>query len=151
MPHFPAEIKELCDDNGNPLPCFDNEEVQKFKEVLRSRFNRAYPNDYYRFFIASEYGKTTRRPHLHGMFFLSSGVDPDKFGLMCRDAWNDYENNNARGFMFPEWDGVKWIDNKGEKSRTKILSDIASTNYVQKYVLKDRSFYCVEQVDNSRH
>lgn len=151
LPHFPAEIKELCDDNGNPLPCFDNEEVQKFKEVLRARFNRAYPDSYYRFFIASEYGKNTRRPHLHGMFFLGAGVDPDTFGLMARDAWNDFENNNPRGFMFPAWDGTKWIDNKGEASRIRIQSDIAATNYVQKYVLKDMSFYGLEQVDKYLH
>lgn len=151
LPHFPAEIKDLCDDFGKPLPCFDNDEVQKFKEVLRARFNRAYPDCYYRFFIASEYGKTTRRPHLHGMFFLSAGVNVDDFGLMCRDAWNDYENGNDRGFMFPAWNGTKWVDDKGNESRIKIQSDIAATNYVQKYVLKDMSFYGLEQVDKYLH
>lgn len=77
----------------NVLPVVDKREVQKFMKRLRWHINKDFSqiNDIYsneiRYFICSEYGPLTFRPHYHGiLFFDRPQIGRDLYSYLC-SAW----------------------------------------------------------------
>lgn len=130
--YFP--VPELSD-----VPCFDRSEVIEFLHALKHRVQKHYGYDMYTYFLVSEYGKTTKRPHLHMAAYLKNGLDPTWFAETCRALWSD------KGFMFPKYDHKRkmYVDNYNCPSDILFKSEYGSARYVSKYITKDISFYSI--------
>lgn len=150
LPHFdvPIYARSFVDDKmryagKEKQSCFDRNLVLKFLNNLKVNANKLFGKGAYKYFLVSEFGKTTQRPHHHGAFLLESGVDPDQFALLCRKLWHS-------GFMFPKYDEQHhiWVDNNNAPSSITIRSLVGGCKYVAKYVTKDLSFYELTNVQD---
>lgn len=65
--------------------CVSKEDVQKFNKRLRKRFDK--DGIKFRFYVISEYGPRTMRPHYHGIYFFKDLVDRDKFDDYVSKSW----------------------------------------------------------------
>lgn len=127
--------------NGVAIPCFNHQDVKSFLNRLKVRMYRLYGPNSYKYFIAMEYGKLTKRQHLHGLFFLSSVVDWRVFVELCRELW-------CFGFMFPKINALQhYVKDDGSDDSPLIRSLVKGSIYVSKYVTKDLSFYDIPSVD----
>ncbi len=106
LPNLVFDIIEPDTDCGFPnfstpfklVPCFDATHILGMLDQINARLQYDYGKGKYKYFIAAEYGKNTRRPHYHGLFMLAPDVDPFWFTEFCRGCWMQY------GFMFPKLD-----------------------------------------------
>lgn len=121
-------------------PCFRHDDVLKFMDRVNLYMQRTYGPYMYKYFICSEYGKNTQRPHYHGAFLLKNGVDWFTFVEKCRELWSEH------GFMFPKFDGHQYVDNDGLGVTPTLRNGAASAKYVSKYITKDLSFYNIPSV-----
>ena len=132
------------DKNGNRkfivIPCFNANHLRQFLNLLHVRFYEKYKNDEnYKYFICSEYGKHTKRPHYHALFFLSSGVDVSFFCLLVKRLWA-----NKYGWMFPYIDKEKpWL-----VSKCLVRSRGKCAKYAAKYCCKDLAFYNIPELSS---
>lgn len=121
-------------------PCFRHDDVLKFLDRLNLYMQRTYGPYMYKYFICSEYGKNTQRPHYHGAFLLQHCVDWPSFVEKCRELWSEH------GFMFPKFDGHHYVDNDGLIVTPTLRNGAASAKYVSKYITKDLSFYNIPSI-----
>lgn len=121
-------------------PCFRHDDVLKFLDRINLYMQRTYGSHMYKYFICSEYGKNTQRPHYHGAFLLQHGVDWHLFVEKCRTLWSEH------GFMFPKFDGHQYVDNDGLGVTPTLRNGAASAKYVSKYITKDLSFYNIPSI-----
>lgn len=127
--------------NGIDIPCFNHSDVKTFLNRLKIRMYRLYGPNCYKYFIAMEFGKNTKRQHLHGLFFLTSAVDWRVFVELCRELW-EY------GFMFPKRNSAGlYVKDDGSDDTPLIRSLVKGSVYVSKYVTKDLSYYQIPNVD----
>lgn len=125
--------------NRPVIPCFSHDDVLKFLNKIKVFSNRTFGKGSYKYFITSEYGSNTKRPHYHALFFLEKHVDEVVFAEKCREYWNF-------GFMFPKRRGCNYVDNYGNVSSILIRSLAGGAKYVAKYVTKDLSYFDDELV-----
>lgn len=126
------------------LPCFNGYDILEFLDKLNSKMQWIYGKHSYKYFVCSEYGKNTRRPHYHACFFLASNVPYDCFTEMCRSLWH-------HGFMFPKYDKRKrkYVDNFGGLASPLLkgfdpnsgVNLCAGAKYLSKYITKDLSYF----------
>lgn len=126
--------------NGISIPVFNHGDVKTFLNRLKVRMYRLYGKDSYKYFIAMEYGKHTKRQHLHGLFFLRAGVVWPAFVELCRDLW-------THGFMFPKFSHGRYVKDNGQDDTPTIRNAVKGAVYVSKYVTKDLSYYDIPAVD----
>lgn len=127
--------------NGVDIPCFNHNDVKTFLNRLKIRMYRLYGRNSYKYFIAMEYGKNTKRQHLHGLFFLTSAVNWRVFVELCRELW-------VFGFMFPKINRAGlYVKDDGSDDTPLIRSLVKGSVYVSKYVTKDLSYYQIPNVD----
>lgn len=126
---------------STPFMCFDHSKIHTFLNSMRVYFYRNYQfsNTDYRYFIAEEYGKNTKRPHLHMCLHINKKMTQSEYYNIVehlRSIWK-------YGFMFPKFDVHRnmYVDNFGKPSSPFFRDKVASGKYVSKYVLKDLSFY----------
>ena len=150
LPHFDVPIyartftdEKLWYAGLETQSCFDRNLVKKFLNNLKINAYRTFGKGSYKYFLCSEYGKTTQRPHHHGLFLLKNGVDSNEFALLCRKLWTS-------GFMFPKYDEQHhiWVDNNNAPSSILIRSLVGGCKYVAKYVTKDLSFFELTNVQD---
>lgn len=150
LPHFDVPIyartftdEKLWYAGTEKQSCFNRDLVLKFLNNLKVNSNKLFGKGAYKYFLCSEYGKTTQRPHHHGLFLIESGIDPNQFALLCRKLWH-------YGFMFPKYDENHkiWVDNNNAPSSILIRSLVGGCKYVAKYVTKDMSFYELTNVQD---
>ena len=137
------------------IPCFDGDHVLQFLDQLNNYMQYFYGKESYKYFIAAEYGKNTRRPHYHGLFFLRGDVRMETFVETCRELWlngkwSDLDSKNL-GFVFPKFDPKRncYVDSYGEVSSPLLkgfdpasgVPLYAGSKYVSKYVTKDLSYF----------
>lgn len=128
--------------NGERVPVFNHDDVKTFLNRLKIRMFRLYGKSSYKYFIAMEYGKNTKRQHLHGLFFLDSRVAWKVFVETCRDLWSE------NGFMFPKINrAFQYVKDDGSDDTPLIRSHVKGCVYVSKYVTKDLSFYALPAVE----
>ncbi|WP_308270588.1 rolling circle replication-associated protein [Prevotella sp.] len=127
--------------NGIDVPCFNHGDVKTFLNRLKVSMYRLYGPNSYKYFIAMEYGKNTKRQHLHGLFFLDKRVVWQDFTELCRSLW-------SLGFMFPKLKNGRYVKDNGEDDSPTIRSAVKGALYVSKYVTKDLSFYRIPVVDD---
>lgn len=73
------------------LPIVSKTDVQKFlkrlNKYIHDKITFKYKN--FRYFIVSEYGSTTFRPHYHGIFYLDNAELADKFEGCITASWQN--------------------------------------------------------------
>lgn len=121
------------------IECFRHKDVLSFLNRLKVEVHKQFGKGSYKYFFTSEYGKNTKRPHYHAIFFLQPQVDWHKFVEICRSKW-------SYGFLFPKYDKRRrcYIDKNNmpiTDGKPCVSSLGGCSKYVSKYVTKDLSFY----------
>lgn len=139
--HLPIYSDDSC---GLYIPAFSREDVFRCLNRVKVWANKKYGKGSYKYIWCSEYGKFTRRPHYHCLFFLGSLVDPIAFALKCRSAWQPL------GFMFPKWSDSRqcFVDNSNNPSDILLRDRAGGAKYISKYVTKDMSYFGMPEVDS---
>lgn len=71
------------DFNEDGYPCVSKNDIQLFMKRLR----KIYAPEKIRYFIVSEYGPETYRPHYHGLIFNAPAPTVDRFYRDLQSAW----------------------------------------------------------------
>lgn len=131
------------DSSGIHVRCFNHDDVLTFLNRLKIQVYRKFGRGCYKYFFVSEYGKDTRRPHYHCLFFLEPLVtDRHWFIEKCRELWSSSKYGH-HGFMFPKYSKAKhcYVDSFNECYDPFVSSLLKSAKYVSKYVTKDMSYF----------
>ena len=136
--------KYVVDGMSFEVPCFNHRDVLGFLNRVKVAAYKKYGPYSYKYFMCSEYGKNTKRPHYHAIFFLQPTVNWADFVKMCRAKW-------SYGFMFPKFDKKRgvFVDSKGASlgaDKPCISALGGCSKYVSKYITKDMSYYGREDV-----
>lgn len=131
--------KYVVDGKSFEVPCFNHKDVLTFLNRLKVEAYKRFGANSYKYFMCSEYGKNTKRPHYHAIFFLQPFVNWSLFVKICRSKW-------SYGFMFPKFDKKRgvFVDSNGlslgfDKPCISALG--GCSKYVSKYITKDMSYY----------
>ena len=82
-----------CLPTFNHRPCFDREDVTNFLRRLRARhfkFCKKFKHSYHgiRYFVTSEYGHETHRPHYHMVIFCYHPINEYLIPYLVRSTWH---------------------------------------------------------------
>lgn len=136
-------------DDNNTIPCFSSFDVKQFLNRLKVRCNREFGKGFYKYFVCSEFGKTTQRPHLHSAFLIKDGTKYVQFCEICRECWSltfKTDRNGHKklvhrlGFMFPKLVRGRYVDDLGRDRDPRFRSQLAGAKYVCKYICKDLAY-----------
>lgn len=121
---------------GIDTVAFRHKDVLGFLNRLKVTVHKLYGKSSYKYFFVSEYGKETRRPHYHALFFLEPEVDYVKFTETARSCW-------SYGYTFPKFNKHlnTYVDNLNLATSPLIRSKAGGSCYVAKYITKDMSFF----------
>ena len=78
------------------VPYADFRDVQAFNKRLNKYFHDKYTNKYenFRYFVVSELGKESLRPHYHGLYFFRSEIPSENFAADILACWHDKQGNS---------------------------------------------------------
>ena len=136
--------------------CFNHDDVKAFLRSLKNYYFRKMHCQPFKYFWASEYGKNTRRPHYHCLFYLDASIAScwSDFVEVCRHIWSKSilppDSSLAAvksfgfGYMFPDIRSGRYVDIKGNDRCPKIRSGVKGMVYCSKYACKDMSYYSDE-------
>lgn len=112
-------------------PVFSRQDVQKFLKRFRKSMNSAFGSDCVRYFITSEYGGETHRPHYHGFIYIYEPnlrpFDISAIKHLITKAWSYHG-----GFVS--------FGRKGNYKIRGVVENATAFSYVSKYVGKDMNF-----------
>lgn len=143
------KIPEECFKNPQKyrdIACFDRTTVREWIDSIRQycKYHYKFTNgNNIRYFIASEYGSNTHRPHYHAMLAWPSSVSYNTMHALATHYWN-------KGFLFPR------KPEGDEKCKCfEVIGDAShALAYCSKYACKDIDFEDeikdVELYDNIR-
>lgn len=115
------------DENGNP--CVSKDDIQKFLKRIRKNF----PKSNIRYWITSEYGPETLRPHYHGIFF---NLPDDVLFSSCNSS-KIRTKHDAKGNTIYIGNRFTQIWSKGATEMTNVTrSDVS---YCSKYFVNKLS------------
>lgn len=122
---------------GQTCACFSRKDTLQLIRALRRYYGKKGLS--FKYFLVSEYGKNTRRPHYHVLFFLPAGINHRAFAEKAREYWchmyvSDKDIYTCNGFMFPSKSDVK-------RDRHLCRSTAGLSFYAAKYTTKDIDFY----------
>lgn len=115
----------------NGIPCFNHEHIKLFLKRLRISLQRKGfdVKNNLRYFICSEFGEITKRPHYHVLFFLRFPIHVLNFYDEVRKAW-EYGFNDRKY--------SKVINGKLKLGAVdRIVNRQNALKYVSGYVVKD--------------
>lgn len=119
--------------DGEMQSCFNHDYMKTTLKRLHHYFDKKGLK--FKHFVCSEYGKNTKRPHYHGLFFLPAEIDADFFCEYARKSWTENTFYGNIGFMFPSPRDCRI----GKKHYVRNHGACAA--YASKYACKDMSFY----------
>lgn len=123
LTYSPESVPELVDQDGVVYRTVFKKHLQDWFKRFRQRYKRDFgENAQLKYFITSEYGPKTKRPHYHGIIY---GIEKSVFIRLALSDWS------AR-FGFYDIQEVKLSLNSLE--RDKSLSNVM--RYVGKYCMK---------------
>lgn len=112
------------------IPCFSKDNIEAFTKSMRDWFFRRGVTDV-KYFIASEFGSHTQRPHHHGIYCVPGSVDTRALFDEVHRQWEKY------GFVFPR-DYMGGYDSHGYLHKPFVVDNPnAAMRYCAKYVTKD--------------
>lgn len=138
LPHIPKSF--FKEGEYERIPCFSYKDIKKFTDTIRNHLFKNYNmTNGFRYFITSEYGEKTHRPHYHGIILFDNRFDHKTMWEICQDAWsgttNQIQNNKKRhtrrNFLGTISDLESFIPR----------DNYAAGAYVVKYVCKDIEFH----------
>lgn len=135
LPHLPKQVFRSSSSYQH-VQCFSRTDVRTFIDSLRKELHRDYGISGLKYMICCEYGKDTKRCHMHGLVSWNpeSGVTPKLMhSYICR-LWK-------KGFIFPR-DYRGGVDSHGYKHKAfELTGDIgAAAAYASKYCCKDLDY-----------
>lgn len=89
---------DFCALHDFKVPSVSVRDVQLFIKRLRKQFTKyekIKEKQILRYFISSEYGPTTFRPHYHGILFFSSETMSSRFRQSISEAWSVYHRDTC--------------------------------------------------------
>ena len=114
------------------IACFDRASVREWIDSIRQYCKYHYKfvkGNNIRYFIASEYGSVTKRPHYHAILAWPSSLSYEKMHALCTHYWK-------KGFLFP-----RKPQGDGECLSFEVVGDATrALGYVSKYACKDIDF-----------
>lgn len=121
---------------GIDTVAFRHKDVLGFLNRLKFHAHKLFGKGSYKYFFVSEYGKDTKRPHYHALFFLEPCVDFVRFTETARKCW-------SYGYTFPKFNKHRniYVDNFNVATSPLIRSKAGGSSYVAKYITKDMSFF----------
>lgn len=137
------KIPKICfknPENYKEINCFSKSDIQNWIHGVRQYFK--YHNNFtngnnIRYFIASEYGSNTHRPHYHAILAWPNTVDYKTMHQICTEKWE-------HGHMFP-----RNVNGDKDMLPFKIVGDASKAiNYVAKYACKDIDYEDVTKTLN---
>jgi hypothetical protein len=134
--HLPHVTLSTSDDKQT-IECFNHDHVLQFLNVVKVYMHKKYGKFSYKYFLVSEYGGTTTRPHYHVIFFLQPHVNWFNFVEKCRDKW-------SYGFLFPKFDARLscYVDSYNQPTEPPVIKSLhGCAKYVSKYITKDMDFF----------
>lgn len=137
LPRLPKSVFKSARDYRD-VPCFSRRDCRVFIDNIRKRLNERYglKNDNRcRYMVCCEYGKTTQRPHMHGLIAFPPSVPAQEVFDLIHSQW-------TKGHIFPRYI-TGGVDSHGYKHKPFLLAgDVArAANYAAKYCCKDIDFY----------
>lgn len=139
IPHLSDFIPEM---EGHPilnLPCFSYQHIRDFMVDLRQVLRRAgfSPKANLRYFLTSEYGHQTHRPHYHVLFYVTDpSLTPENLSIAVAKCWK-----------YGRTDGVPYQGRSYVYARNVFDSRMADPQhlqavcgYVSKYITKDSDY-----------
>lgn len=108
-------------------------DIQNFLKRLRDRINKLnIPKNEkaIRYFICSEYGPTTIRPHYHGIIFFDSQKLLDKIKTLIIMSWGRYERRTGKRNSFK----FRPFANTARTYEHMRLCDANTSYYVAEYI-----------------
>lgn len=142
-------------DGINTVVCFSPSDIKQFLNRLKTRCSREFGTGFYKYFICSEFGKTTQRPHYHAIFLIKDPAVYVQFVEICRECWSltFYTDRHGHkklvhrlGFMFPKRKNGMYLDDKGRNRDPRFRSQLAGAKYVCKYICKDLAYMDNDEV-----
>lgn len=145
VPRFWLNGRGKAHFSGKPMPaCFSRDDINKFIKSLTNWLYREKglsDSEKLRFFVASEFGSDTKRPHYHALFCFPPSVDARDFFARVKSGWK------KKGFVIPK-DFEGGIDKHGKVHKPFVVDCLRDAcKYCAKYVAKDLSFF--ESFDTS--
>lgn len=131
LPHIP------CCCFKNPLeyekiPCFSRDHVRGWIDSIRDyyKYHRGFKNEKnIRYFVCSELGSTSYRPHYHALLSWPSEVTYEEMFNVCKTKW-------SYGLV-----GPKYYNGDSKNLPFEVVGDCSKVlQYVSKYVSKDVDF-----------
>lgn len=114
------------------INCFNKQEVSEWIANVRQYCKYHYSfvkGNNIRYFIASEYGSNTKRPHYHAILAWPSVLSYEKMHALCTHYWKS-------GFLFP-----RKPEGDGKCLSFEVVGDATrALGYVSKYACKDIDF-----------
>lgn len=134
LPHLPEEVFK-DPSQYREIPCFSKFDVRSWIDAVRHYCKRHYRfvnGNNIRYFIASEYGEMSHRPHYHALLAWPSTVDYATMHKICQERWI------KNGLFFPQ----HYLGDVANNCLSfEVVGDAAKVlNYVSKYVCKDLAF-----------
>lgn len=143
------------------IRCFSNKHYRMFSQNLTKFFQRAgysVQDGDVSWVMTCEYGGTTYRPHMHGLFFIDGkvNIDENEFSSLLANAWT-YTKGRINSKEFKRiplgFTSVTQIDPRKRKrpSDNVVKERTEALGYVNKYMAKDFDFEEVvtKQVDST--
>ena len=138
LPHLPKEV--FADENINTsIPCFSRTDVRKWIDDIRQycKYHYGFKNsNNIRYFIASEFGSITHRPHYHAILAWPNSVSYEDMHKLVKSKWSN-------GILFPRRPEGGVEHGKVIKSFEVVGDESRALGYVAKYACKDLDFYNV--------
>lgn len=131
LPHIPKEVFRN-ESEYRPIRCFSRSDVSNWIESIRHycAYHFGCKGDTaVRYFVASEYGASTHRPHYHAVLAFVPTIPYETMHALCTHYWE-------HGYLFPR-------QPQGDKDMLsfEIVGDAAKAfKYVSKYVCKDLDY-----------
>lgn len=137
--HLPKLPKILFKNQSkySEIPCFSKTDIQNWIHSVRQycKYHYNFKNGQnIRYFIASEYGSNTHRPHYHAILAWPNTLDYETMHELCKEKWE-------HGWVFPR-------QPQGDRNGTKDILPFKLTGdlskaiaYCAKYACKDIDFY----------
>lgn len=116
------------------IQVFNHKHIQLFLKRLRKALNKkGYPVDgNLKYFICSEFGDNTKRPHYHILLFCDFYIDAYTIWRTIRDTWTYGFNDRFQSVVI---DGKKCLG-----AADRFVNRQGALKYVSGYVVKDSTY-----------
>ena len=121
--------------------CFSKYDVQKYLKRIRYYLSKYFPEFDFRsnlkYFLASEFGGLTHRPHYHVVFFVSVPFNQFLFKRIVEKLWSDLHFDVYALGVKVSFNGFGFGFTCPGKLNNGFVCSFGGLNYCSKYVCKD--------------